>query len=316
MKLEIKLPRWSFLWYNSCMRKYRRANCYFLAIIALALVLRLPLLGGSFWLDEAAQALESARPWSQQLVIPDDFQPPLLHLLTWFSLQVGESEWWLRTVGALIPGLLTIWGAYLLGRKIVSQRVGLLAALLLSTSSFHIFFSQELRPYSLSALWAVWSWLFLLENEREGSDFYQWPKNSRFARCLDFLPMGREMCVYLLITWCGLYTSYLYPFVLASQLLFLLGRRQWRDAVWVSSVSIIGFLPWLPKFLEQLARGQLLRQNFPHWEDIVSFSLWKAPALTVGKFLFGVVDLEINAFFIGSLVVFSVLFIMLIFINV
>lgn len=45
-------------------------------ILLLALALRLPLLGGSFWLDEAAQYLESARPFSQQLAIREDFQPP------------------------------------------------------------------------------------------------------------------------------------------------------------------------------------------------------------------------------------------------
>ena len=35
-----------------------------------------------------------------------------------------------------------------------------------------------------------------------------------------------------------------------------------------------------------------LRESFPGWENIVSFSLLKAPALTFGKFLFGVINLE------------------------
>ena len=48
-------------------------------IIVGALLLRLILINSSFWLDEAAQALESIRPLSQQLQIQNDFQPPLYH---------------------------------------------------------------------------------------------------------------------------------------------------------------------------------------------------------------------------------------------
>ena len=137
-----------------------------LLILLLALILRLPHLNDSFWLDEAAQVLESLRPLNQQLQIKDDFQPPLLHLITFLSLKVAQSEWWLRLTGALLPGLLTIVGGYFLGIKIAGKKVAISASLLLATSSFHLFFSQELRPYSLSACFAIWSWFFLLEARR------------------------------------------------------------------------------------------------------------------------------------------------------
>ena len=67
-------------------------------ILLLALILRLPFLNGSFWMDEAAQALESARPLSQQLDIIPDFQPPLIHLILHFAMYLGREEWWLRTI--------------------------------------------------------------------------------------------------------------------------------------------------------------------------------------------------------------------------
>src|SRR5687768_414653 len=94
------------------------------AIIVFALLLRLPLLDGSFWLDEAAQALESVRPFSQQLNIRDDFQPPLLHVLIHFASYFGHSEWWLRTVGALIPGLVTVFFTYKIGEVLANKNVG------------------------------------------------------------------------------------------------------------------------------------------------------------------------------------------------
>ncbi len=281
-------------------------------ILALALILRLPLLNGSFWLDEAAQALEADRPFSQQLNITDDFQPPLLHLITFFSLSINRSEWWLRLIGAVIPSLISIWGVYLLGHKLANQKVGLLASLFLATNSFYIFFSQELRPYSLSVIFVVWSWFFLLEATRTGQDSYQLSPKNPFNRFFNLFPVSRDFFLFLLMTILGLYSSYLYPFVFASQIIFLLSKKNWSQVVFAIIIPTIAFLPWLPEFLRQLAAGQALRQNFPGWENIVSFSLLKAPILTFGKFLFGVLDLSVNFsyIFITCLFCFFILFIL------
>jgi hypothetical protein len=72
-------------------------------ILLLALILRLPLLNGSFWLDEAAQFLESARPLTEQLHIADDFQPPLMHLLTFLSIRIGNFFVWGKRNGRASP---------------------------------------------------------------------------------------------------------------------------------------------------------------------------------------------------------------------
>jgi uncharacterized membrane protein len=133
-----------------------------LGLLLVAVVLRLPLLNGSFWLDEAAQALESARPLSQQLTIAYDFQPPLLHLIVHFALYFSNAEWWLRTIGALIPGIVSIWATYKIGEKLLTKNIGLWAGLLMATNSFHIFYSQELRPYALPMMLGTLSWLVLL----------------------------------------------------------------------------------------------------------------------------------------------------------
>jgi uncharacterized membrane protein len=178
-----------------------------IVVLGLGAILRLPHLTDSFWLDEAAQVIESSRPFAQQFNLVDDFQPPLLHLIVHGSLLVSGSEWWLRLWGALIPALFTIWGTYVLGRKIVSQKVGLLAAVLLATSSFHIFFSQELRPYSLSAAFAVWAWFFLLEAEKIGQDMYQLSPRHFINKFFNLFPISRDFFLFLLLTILGLYTS-------------------------------------------------------------------------------------------------------------
>lgn len=262
-------------------------------LLLLALLLRLPLLNSSFWLDEAAQVLESSRPLRQQLQIMDDFQPPLLHLLTFFSIRVGEifdlgrSEWWLRLWGALLPGLLSVYFTYKIGQRLFNKKVALWSSLLLATSSLHIFFSQELRPYSLAVCFAMAStWSLLKLGQSKG----------RFANLLSFV----------LFSLGGLYSTYLYPFFLLSQLLlavylFLKKHWSWHKSYWLAPLLIIlGYLPWLPFFWQQLQAGQLLRQSLSGWEEVVSFSQLKAVLLVPAKFIYGVSDLELQPFYLAS----------------
>ncbi|PIY79935.1 MAG: hypothetical protein COY81_00390 [Candidatus Pacebacteria bacterium CG_4_10_14_0_8_um_filter_43_12] len=255
-----------------------------IGVLLIAVALRLPVLSGSFWLDEAAQALESARPLSQQLQIKDDFQPPLLHLILHFSLYLGDSEWWLRTVGALIPAIITILFTYKLGQKLFDEKTALLAGLLLVTSTFHIFYSQELRPYSLPAAWAAISWFVLIVGWKEQRGY----KKS-------------ELLVVTFASVAGLYSSYLYPFLLLSQLIWLWtqNRQHIKQWLWTFAVTILLFLPWLPIFAGQLSAGQVLQSSLPGWSSVVSPPQLKALSLVAAKFVYGSLDVRPTPIFVG-----------------
>ncbi len=251
-------------------------------ILILALALRLPLLNASFWLDEAAQFIESVRPLAQQFDIREDFQPPLMHLITFLGIRLGEllglgtSEWWVRFLPSLLPGLITIWATYRLSLSLkFSQKTALLASLLLATSSLHIFYSQELRPYSLPAMWgllATWQMMELLARRRLAAPLFT------------------------IFSILGLYSSYLYPFLLLGQLAYLLARKlPLAKVAALAGATTLGFLPWLPKFIDQLQTGQALRQSMPGWEEVVSLPQFKTALLLPLKFIFGVADLELNA---------------------
>lgn len=267
-------------------------------VLLLALFARLPHLNSSFWLDEAAQALESSRPLSEQLAIAYDFQPPLLHLLLHAAIYISDHEWWLRTVGALIPGLITVWATYQLGKKFVNQTAAWLAALLLATNSFHIFYSQELRPYSLPAALGTVSWLLILE-WTDGS-FHKKRKQARNP-LEEFKKNWRFPTAIAVVTLLGLYSSYLYPFLLFSQLtyLVLLQRKKLSQFLIASPIWIFGFSIWLPMFFQQLAVGSELRSSLPGWDQVVSISQGKSLLLVFGKFVFGVLDIELTPLFIG-----------------
>ena len=268
------------------MKKYQQL---LLLTLVIALAMRLPLLGGSFWLDEAAQALESARPLSQQLDITPDFQPPLLHLILFVAIRISQTEWWLRLIGAVIPGLIAIASTIKLAKMSLGKKAAIIAGILTATSSFHIFFSQELRPYSLAAMWAALSITTL----------YSYLEEKKPVRSLKQLLLGWWPLI--LINILGLYSSYLYPFILiASALVILLLKKSLLKDYLLSAVaSSIAFLPWLPSFYKQLTTGQQLRQSLPGWDQVVSHPQMQALPLTLGKFFFGVIRLDVNLVFVG-----------------
>jgi glycosyltransferase involved in cell wall biosynthesis len=236
-------------------------------VVVLALVLRLPLLNGSFWLDEAAQALESVRPLSQQFDIIPDFQPPLYHLVVHLLTYVSHVNGWLR-LASLIPGVITIWLTYKLGRLLANQTVGLWATLFLATSQFHLFYSQELRPYALAAFFATWSMYELL----------CYIKHRR-----------SHLWGLMLINTAGLYTMYLYPFFILSQFIYILlsNRRLLKQYIYATMVTIFLFLPWLPTFLKQLATGTGWLTSLPGWSTAVSPPILKMLPLTFTKLIHG-----------------------------
>ena len=128
------------------------------SITALALALRL--LGisrQSVWFDEAFSVGIAALPMPALLdAAAHDLNPPLYYLLlhTWLPLATNDA--WLRLPGVLCSSAtvgLTAW----LGQRLFDWRTGLLAAVLLATSSFHIALSQEARARGTRRWWLTFT---------------------------------------------------------------------------------------------------------------------------------------------------------------
>lgn len=245
-----------------------------LALIAVAV--RIPLLNASFWLDEAAQALLSTRPLSEQLVIAADFQPPFFHLIVHFLSLLATQEWWLR-LASVIPSVITVLILFHIVKKQTDTTTGYLAAIFLGVNAFHVFFSQELRPYAFAAMWATLSWWWMLKIQTQ--------------------PARKGWYIgYAVTTAAGLYSSYLYPFHLLGQLIYIFLMPQRRLKYWFLSLGTSGllYLPWLPYFWEQFTVGSMLRTHTAGWESVVGTPVMKALPLTLAKFFFGMQDLELT----------------------
>src|SRR3989344_6087225 len=182
-------------------------------ILLITFVLRLVNLNQSFWLDEAAQVIESTRPFSQQFNIASDFHPPLYHLMLHLWLKMGTSEWFARLPSVLF-GVLSVFFLYQIGRILFDYKTAVAGAILTSFSAYHIWYSQEARPYILFTFLSLISTYFLLKK--------QWIR-------------------YFVFSLFCMYTLYFAPFLFLGHFVFvvLYGRKDLKQYLFSSILVLI-----------------------------------------------------------------------------
>ncbi len=237
-------------------------------IVAVGAVLRAFRIGSeSLWLDEgySVHFVTSMSMTEIVLELPwMDNSPPLYYvLLDAWTVLFGLSETSIRSLSALF-GICTIVVIYLVGRELYSERVGLLSAGFLSLSSFHVWYAQDARMYTLLALLTALSFLFLL---RWFDDFVD--RTSAVLYVIAAVAMG--------------YTHVFGLFVIASQSAFVVGA--WlvldeldREAVgrWIAMQAAVGVLlvPYVRILLTRLlADGGRTWVTFPTFEYVVTTPL-------------------------------------------
>ena len=190
VSLQKAKPRRSFRFYQRALLLGRRY--LLLAFIALGGFLRFYEIGSKgLWLDEAFsvwvgwQSIGDLFAW----LIRVDQHPPLYYLLLHFWMALGDRAATVRALSALC-GTLTIPVLYLLGRRLTDKNVGLLAALILAVSPFHVRFAQETRMYTLltlNASLALYALAHLLTDPRSattpvGQQLVDWWHSRQAAR--------------------------------------------------------------------------------------------------------------------------------------
>jgi 4-amino-4-deoxy-L-arabinose transferase-like glycosyltransferase len=263
---------------------WREKSCFplWLGFGLFTFLLRLPFLTGSFWLDEAAQAVESTRPWAEQFDLADDFQPPLFHLWVFLLQQVSHSEAWMR-LASVLPGVLTTVLFTAVAERWFSRKAALWVGLLLSTSSLMVFFSQELRPYMFAVGWSSLASFAFLElmfaREDNGAKKSSW-----------------WLLVFTIANAAAILSSYVALFLLPAWLITTFLIRRESTALILKSLGVSGlfFGVWFLGFREQLAVGNDLRSTLPGWDQVVSLPQAKAFFLTLGKFVSGRLPLDLS----------------------
>jgi uncharacterized membrane protein len=185
----------------------------------------------------------STRPPSVQpvAVIRDVYRTEVAHTPLYFVIEnlsiatLGTSEFALRLPSVLF-GTLTIAFLFLLGRRLHSADLGLVAAGLFAVAPYQVWYGQEARMYSMLIFLAVAStWLLadLSFRRKEGAHWEGW---------------GFWSAYFLSVT-AGAYTHVFFIFIPVIHFLFL-AVLHLRDRAFlmrwsiIVGMSLLIFLPW------------------------------------------------------------------------
>ena len=240
----------------------------------LALGLRLPHLGrASLWYDETVSAYLATQPLQAAIQHTRlDIHPPGYYMLLnlWRGL-AGRSEFSLAYF-SLVFGVLLIPLTYTVARRLFGLQSGLVAAWLSAVSAYGVWYSQEVRMYSLAACLGC---LLVLATERATRG------DARLGSAL----------LWGLLAALSLYVLYYLAFLVAFLGLFwfvlcLSGRRSrvhLRHWLAGQGMALLLYIPWLP-----IALRQALEPPVPPWRSAQPLALMlrqSALALSGGEAL-------------------------------
>lgn len=216
----------------------RRATLLVAGITAAGLLLRLSSFRSSLFGDElSSYYIVTGHSLGRVIHILNghgvDTNPPLYFAVAWLVERLGASAEALR-LASLLSGIAAIPMTYLLGRRTIGPRAGVVAAAVMAFSPYLIFYTTEARAYALLMGLTLASTLALL----------------------NALDSGRPgwWGAYALCSCAALYTHYTAWFVLAGQAGWALvtHRTAWRPLLLSNAVAVAGFLPWLPVLRKHL----------------------------------------------------------------
>jgi 4-amino-4-deoxy-L-arabinose transferase-like glycosyltransferase len=206
-----------------------------LGLTAIALALRIPGLGQSLTLDEPHTYLiakGSLGDVFHELRSGYEIHPPLYFLLAWGAAKVGDPAVWVRMPSFLL-GSAAVPLTYLLGLRTVGRPAAAAGAAFLALSPFAVRYSTDARPYATLMFFVVLSTLALL-----------WAARSN---------RPAAWVLYVASACAVVYSHYFGVFVVAGQAVWAVWacRDRLRTLAIAYAAAAVGFLPWLPSFLDQ-----------------------------------------------------------------
>lgn len=222
----------------------RRVAALALALIVVGIAARITSAAGGLWRDEALFLfVVASRSIGDMLgfLRNHESHPPLFYLLMrgwqWIA---GRGE----VAAMVLPiflGVITIPVTYVVARRMVGARAAGLAAVLVALHPALIYFSAQVRPYSVLPLLTLLS-TYTLWRGLTGED-------------------GKWLTRFGLLSLLLLYTHNWSWLIIGSQSL-VVGLAAWRDpavrrrlrSTWMGwgLIPVAGYLPWLPTFLHQV----------------------------------------------------------------
>lgn len=237
---------------------------FYLAFILLfGAALRIYKLGtNSLWFDEGLDLMYADKIIS----LKDTCLLPFHVILNYCWGRLGSSEFILRLPSAIF-GIISILVIYRLGKLFFDKKIGLVSAVILAISPFHIYYSQETRMYSILLLLVLLAVYFLERFLRNGKFGY--------------------LFGYVIFTVLSIFVHYIALAVLLAENIFFLiyfKKCKYLRAKWFIGHFIILLLmsPGLLLIFSQLR--YIVKSSLWWWVSSIS---WKTIPITLKNFSIG-----------------------------
>lgn len=211
-------------------------------VTALAAVLMLYDLGGKPLAgDEATSYFIASLGWSDfwHSLTTSEANASLFYALLRIPIAFGTDPWVLRMVPA-VAGVLTVPVLYVLLARLFDRRTALLGAGAVAVNAFFVAHTQDVRGYSMAALFATVATLL-------------------FVLCVESPTVGR-LGLYVAVSVAGCYSHFFCGFVVAAHLLSVVflprGAIRWRRFTVTYVAIAISCVP-LAYFILTNDRGQV-----------------------------------------------------------
>ncbi|OGI29946.1 MAG: hypothetical protein A2287_05020 [Candidatus Melainabacteria bacterium RIFOXYA12_FULL_32_12] len=231
---------------------------------------------GGFWVDESTSfyvANQSSPFEILNRLYNRDAHAPLYFILLHFWMKLFGIHDIIVRLFSVIPGLFIIPVSYLIGKEVLSRKTGFILALFVSINSFLIYYSQEVRFYSLTALLGALSVLFLIKTLKKTS------LKNYTGLILSNAAILYTFTIGFVFIFCEVIISLIY--------LYWSKRENLKPFIYAQIVTFILFIPYVPILIQQhtmVASGYInsfsFYQNFNYASILLVMQNWFSPVIS------------------------------------
>jgi uncharacterized membrane protein len=257
-------------------------------ILLLSGLLRLIGINQSMWLDEAITANIASRYDYWNIIdqfSKGDFHPPFYYFFLNFWAKIfGNSVISLRLTSVLLS-LLTIYFVYLIGKQIKNKTTGLWAAAFLGLNPLFVYYSQEMRMYTMSAALMMLALYNFLKIDKSNK-----PKIKNI--------IGFNLAAFL--SFLNFYGSI---FLLATMSLYFLLKKKYKTFFISSIGTLTSILVLSPLIFIQFNNSKIMLNEVSNWSLVLGKANLKNILLIPLKFSIGRISFypKIVYYLIGSI---------------
>jgi uncharacterized membrane protein len=213
-------------------------------VFVVALALRLAGISlQNLWYDEhwtLRVALVPLRDLLDVLIADEGSKPPLYFVLMHYWVKISSSELWLRAPSAFF-GAVDCVAAAAIGRQIFGRARGAWLGWLLVFAPFHIYYSQEARPYAMWGAFVTLTFLFHVK----------WNAAPRLGYLIAYAISASLAC------YTFTYSIFLLPFSVLFTWLYRpkLSTMHRSQMALANGLVMLAYVPWLIRVIGAFTAG-------------------------------------------------------------